>query len=196
MDHGQKFAVVLGVLLAFVVVCGGSGFIGYSYGYRIAQATGYRLGYEQGREKGYQSGYEAGYKASQDEYKPAAQLMREEGVIILRNPTYQEMKKFLAEDLTNFGAYEEGGYVCVDFAAQVNNNAEEKGIRCAVVDIFHPEGYGHTIVAFDTIDRGLIFIEPQFDREVRLVVGKSYAQINGFTPAPRDDTIVRYVISW
>lgn len=196
MDQGQKFAIVLGLLLAFAILCGGSGFLGYSYGHRVAQAVSYKQGYEQGREKGYQAGYEAGHKASQEEYKPASQLTTEEGAIVLRNPTYQEMRKFLAEDITNLRAYEEGDYVCVDFAAGVNNNAEEKGIRCAVVDIFHPEGYGHTIVAFETTDRGLVFIEPQFDREVRLVVGKSYSQINGFIPAPRDDTIVRYVISW
>jgi hypothetical protein len=78
----------------------------------------------------------------------------------------------------------------------VNNNAEAKGIRCAVVDIFYPDGYGHTIVAFDTTDRGLIYIEPQFDQEVKLEVGRSYSQLNNFTAAPRDDTIKRYLVVW
>jgi hypothetical protein len=106
------------------------------------------------------------------------------------------MKTFLAQDPTNNNTYEEDQYVCVDFAAAVNNNAEAKGIRCAVVDIFYPDGYGHTIVAFDTTDRGLIYIEPQFDQEVKLVVGRSYSQLNDFTSAPRDDTIQRYLIVW
>ncbi len=196
MDQGQRLATVLGLLLAFVMLCGGSGFLGYSYGYKVARAVGFTQGYEQGREEGYQAGYESGYTASWERYKSAPQLATGEGIIVLRNPTYQEMKKFLAEDITNLRTYEEGAYVCVDFTTEVNNNAEERGIRCAIVDIFYPEGYGHTIVAFDTTDRGLVFIEPQFDREVRLVVGESYSRINGFTPAPRDDTIVRYVVSW
>ncbi len=196
MYYGQKFAIVVGLLLSLLIMCGGTGLLGYFYGYRVAEAVGYSQGYGQGREIGYEAGYEAGYKAMQDAYRPASQLTSGDDVIVLRKPTYEEVKKFLAEDTTNLRTYTEGQHVCVDFAAEMNNNAEEKGIRCAVVDIFHPEGYGHTIVAFDTADRGLIFIEPQFDREVRLVAGKSYAQINGFTPAPRDDTIVRYVISW
>jgi len=196
MEHGQKLAIALGMLLALVMVCGGSGFLGYAYGYRVGQATGYSQGYEWGREKGYQTGYESGYRTGHAEYKLASQPLGVKGTITLRNPTYQEVMKFLADDATNLRAYLEEDYVCVDFAAEVNNNAEEKGIRCAVVDIFYPEGYGHAIVAFDTADRGLVFIEPQFDREVRLEIGKSYSKINGFTPAPRDDTIVRYVVSW
>jgi hypothetical protein len=62
--------------------------------------------------------------------------------------------------------------------------------------MFYPDGYGHTIVAFDTTDRGLIYIEPQFDQEVKLVVGRSYSQLNNFTSAPRDDTIKRYLVVW
>jgi hypothetical protein len=62
--------------------------------------------------------------------------------------------------------------------------------------MFYPEGYGHTIVAFETTDKGLILVEPQFDQEVNLAIGKSYSKINNFTPAPRDDTVKRFVIIW
>lgn len=196
MGYGQRLATVLGLLLAFAILCSGSGFLGYFHGYRVARTFGYSEGYDQGRETGYEAGYEAGYRAAQDEYKLASRPADGKGAIVLRKPTYQEVKEFLAEDATNLRTYEDEDYVCVDFAAEVNNNAEEKGIRCAVVDIFHPGGYGHTVIAFDTVDRGLVFIEPQFDLEVKLEPGKSYSRINGFTPAPRDDTIVRYVISW
>jgi hypothetical protein len=106
------------------------------------------------------------------------------------------MKTFLAQDPTNNKNYVENKYVCVDFAAAVNNTAEAQGIRCAMVDIFYPDGYGHTIVAFDTTDKGLIYVEPQFDQEVELVVGRSYSQVNHFTTSPRDDTINRYLVVW
>lgn len=195
MSCGQRVIVALAVLLALALLCGGSGFLAYTYGYKVGQLDSYKEGFKRGKESGYELGYDAGYRASQAQYELERQRDNERAVV-LRNPTYQEMKKFLEEDPTNSKSYVENQYVCVDFAIAVNNNAEERGIRCAIVNIFHPEGYGHTIVAFETTDRGLIFVEPQFDCEVKLVVGKSYSQINGFTPPPRDDTIIRYLIDW
>ena len=192
MDYSQKVAIAVSVFLAIVMLCGGSGFLSYNYGYQIGHETSYNKGYNQGKEEGYQSGYKSGIEAG---YKPSVEQETSSGFAI-HNPTYQEMKTFLAQDTTDSKTYEEDEYVCVDFAAALNNNADAKGIRCAIVDIFHPGGYGHTIIAFETTDRGLIFIEPQFDREVKLVIGTSYSQTNNFTPAPRDDTIVRFVVIW
>jgi hypothetical protein len=196
MDSSQKAATAIVILLAIVLLCGGAGFLSYMYGYQRGNEAiydqGYDKGYNQGKEEGYQAGYKSGLEAG---YKPTSEQEMSTGCV-LHNPTYQEMKAFIAQDTTDSTTYTEDGYVCVDFSAAVNNNAEAEGIRCAIVDIFHPGGFGHTIVAFETTDRGLIFIEPQFDREVELVIGKSYAQINNFTPAPRDDTIERFVIMW
>jgi hypothetical protein len=192
MDSSQKVATALGIFLAIIMLCGGSGFLGHMYGYQQGHQASYNEAYNQGKDEGYQAGYQSGYEAG---YKPSQGQETSSGYV-LHNPTYQEMKTFLAQDTTDANAYSEDEFVCVDFATAVNNNAEAEGIRCAIVDIFHPEGYGHTIVAFETTDRGLIFIEPQFDREVKLVIGDSYAKINNFTPAPRDDTIERFVISW
>jgi flagellar basal body-associated protein FliL len=192
MDSSQKAATAIAIFIAIVMLCGGSGLLSYMHGYQRGNEAIYNQGYNQGKEEGYQVGYKSGFEAG---YKPATEQETSTGYA-LHNPTYQEMKTFLAQDTTNSKTYTEDEYVCVDFSAAVNNNAEAEGIRCATVDIFHPEGYGHTIVAFETTDRGLIFIEPQFDREVELVIGKSYSQINNFTPAPRDDTINRFVIIW
>lgn len=192
MDNSQKFATALSIFLAFVMLCGGAGFLSYLHGYQTGHEAsykqGYNQGYNEGKDAGYDSGYKAGYKLSPEQ--------KTSSISIPQNPTYQEMKLFLAQDDTNLNQYKENEYVCTDFAAAVNNNADAKGIRCAILDIFYPEGYGHTIVAFETTDRGLIFIEPQFDVEVKLVTGQSYAKINNFTPAPRDDTINRYLIVW
>jgi hypothetical protein len=192
MDSSQKVATAIAILLAFVMLCGGSGFLGYMHGYQKGNEAIYNQGYNKGKDEGYQAGYKSGFDAG---YKPATEQETSTGYA-LHNPTYQEMKTFLSQDNTDSKTYAEDKYVCVDFSAAVNNNAEAEGIRCAIVDIFHPEGYGHTVVAFETTDRGLIYIEPQFDREVELVIGKSYSQINNFTPAPRDDTIERFVIIW
>lgn len=192
MDNSQKVATAISIFLAILILCGGSIFLGYIRGYQKANTGNNTTAYSQGKDEGYQAGYQSGYQAG---YKPGPEQKQSDGYT-LQNPTYQEMKTFLAQDFTNTNTYNEDKYVCVDFAAAVNNNAEAKDIRCAVVDIFYPDGYGHTIVAFDTTDRGLIYVEPQFDVEVKLVVGRSYSQLNNFTAAPRDDTIKRYLIVW
>lgn len=187
MIHSYKLAVSLGMFFALIMLCGGSGFLSYDYGYRTGQEISYNQGYSQGRDEGYQTGYEAGHEFA---------IREPSGDSNHRNPTYQEMKEFLARDATSAKSYVEDEYVCTDFAVRVNNNAEARGIRCGVVDIFYPEGYGHAIVAFETTDKGLKFIEPQFDEEVNIVVGKSYSQMNDYAPPPRDDTIKRFLISW
>lgn len=192
MDNSQKIATVLSVFLAIIMLCGGAGFLGYIYGSQTGYEDIYNQGYNQGKDAGYDDGYKSGYEAG---LKPSPEQETSIGYTP-QNPTYQEMKIFLAQDTTNSNKYEQDEYVCTDFAAAVNNNADSQGIRCAIVDIFYPEGYGHTIVGFETTDRGLIFIEPQFDQEVELIVGQSYSQTNKFTPAPRDDTINRYLIVW
>jgi hypothetical protein len=192
MDGSQKAATALGVILAIIMLCGGAGYLGYIHGYQKGNEATYNEAYNQAKDEGYQAGYQSGYEAG---YKPSPE-QETSNEYALHNPTYQEMKTFLAQDTTNLETYIEDEYVCVDFAAALNNNAEAEGIRCATVDIFHPGGYGHTIVAFETTDKGLIFIEPQFDREVELVIGTSYAKSNNFTSAPRDDTINRFVVTW
>ncbi len=121
---------------------------------------------------------------------------------VLRDPSYQEMKVFLARDRISEHVYVPGEYTCVDFAADVKTNAAREGIRCAYVVIEFRGGGGHAIVAFDTTDEGLVFIEPQFDWEVELQVGKRYYQCvkpppgNYMTKPPYDDTITRYVVVW
>lgn len=195
MDYSQRVATIFSILVIIVTLCSGSALISYVYGqnkgyhagYEAGQEASYSQSYSQGKDEGYQAGYEAGYESGLREASSGYNL---------RNPTYQEMKEFLAQDTTDSRTYMKDEYLCSDFSAEVNNNAEAQGIRCAIVDIFYPDGYGHTIIAFETADKGLKFIEPQFDDEVSLIVGKSYSQVNNYTPPPRDDTIERFLIMW
>jgi Tfp pilus assembly protein PilE len=120
---------------------------------------------------------------------------------VLKDPTYQQMKSFIAADRTDANEYIDDSYVCGDFSADVKKNANEQNIRCAYVVIDHP-GTGHVIVAFNTTDRGMIYIEPQSDEEVNLRVGKEYWQC--VVPRPGyyyvapdyDDTILKYTNVW
>jgi hypothetical protein len=192
MDNSQKAATALSIFLVTIMLCGGSGFLSYMYGYQTGHEASYNQGFSQGKNEGYDVGYKSGYEAG---FKPSPE-QKTSSNYALKNPTYQEMKAFLDQDATNSNTYNQDEYVCTDFAAGINNNADAAGIRCAIVDMFYPKGYGHTIIAFETTDRGLIFIEPQFDLEVKIVAGKSYSQINNFTPPPRDDTINRFLVIW
>ncbi len=165
---------------------------GYDEGYSLGETDGYDEGYISGRTDGYDEGYEVGVEASLGQG------------YTLRDPTYKEVITFLRQDKTDKNEYVEdtyGVYVCSHFARDVGNNAEEAGLRCAFVELRHPEG-GHAIIAFDTIDKGLAYFEPISDEKVEPVVGKRYYQC--IVPKPgyyyeepsHDDTIMDILVIW
>jgi len=100
------------------------------------------------------------------------------------NPTWKELMDFLKADQTDKKLYKENEFTCGNFAEEVFNNAEEKGIRAAVVLItFDYLTTGHAINAFKTTDYGLVFIDctgdtvkssKSLDSEVDLKIGKTY----------------------
>lgn len=118
------------------------------------------------------------YKQKLQERHEAGYADALEREVTLRDPTYQELKEFLAQDETNFNDYISQEYVCVDFAADLNNNAEAAGIRAAfvflVTQVTSEGKWGHMINGFQTIDRGFLFVEPQNDRILELEVGNHY----------------------
>lgn len=85
------------------------------------------------------------------------------------NPTYAMLVDFINEDPTDEGAYMAFdsdsrfaflGRTCGDFAEMVHNNAETAGIRAALVTIdFEGQDVGHALNAFETTDKGLIYID-------------------------------------
>ncbi|KXA90145.1 hypothetical protein AKJ40_03375 [candidate division MSBL1 archaeon SCGC-AAA259M10] len=103
-------------------------------------------------------------------------------------PTYKEVKEFLEEDTTNENEYvpppenfhyESRPYTCGSFSATLSRNASERNMRSGIVTLFYAGKSGlvggHSIVAFDTVDRGLIFVEPQTDKIYPdLEVGNEY----------------------
>jgi len=161
----------------------------FDRGYAQTYQSGYRGAYREAYRKGYEKGYDIGI----------ASLFRKEAPVRvnLSNITHRELREFLAEDKTDANRYVPGEYICFDFAAELNNRAETKGIRAAYVRIRFQE-WGHAIVAFETVDRGLVFIEPQSDREVELVIGKPYPwqSAGADQPSRYDDIIVEIQVIW
>lgn len=122
----------------------------------------------------------------------------------LHDPTYGEVLTFLTEDKTDQNEYIKGEYTCVYFSADLCNNALERGIRCAYVslDFADAKTNGHAIVAFNTIDQGLIYFEPQSDDRAYVSVGERYWENVEVKPgyhreAPDyDDTITGITYYW
>jgi hypothetical protein len=164
------------VALDFIVYIGSIGLAfnqevvaAYDNHYDRAYVQTYGSGYQDAYSKAYIRGYDKGYEIGM-ESSPAGEVAAR---VELHNPTYEEVMEFLARDDTDSRHYIKGAYVCRDFAADVNNNAESEGIRTAYVRI-HTEGWSHVIVAFETVDRGLIFVEPISDTIVNPRVGEAY----------------------
>ena len=107
------------------------------------------------------------------------------------DPTFDQLVAFIEKDGTDQHPYVDGQYVCADFAATVFNNAEAAGIRAGWVGItFEDTDVGHAVDAFQTTDRGLVYIDctngattdPQnkavsWDMVAYLEVGKQYGVI-------------------
>lgn len=100
----------------------------------------------------------------------------------LYNPTYNEVVLFLENDTINKNPYKgqyidyinwtirnyTEYYVCLHFANDLIKNVVVKNIKCGFVEltcynITYDIWWGHAMVAFNTIDRGVIFVEPQTD---------------------------------
>jgi len=93
--------------------------------------------------------------------------------IELKNPTFQELRDFILRDPTSRNEFVLNQYECRHFATDVNNNAEAEGLRSAFVLLCYDRGQ-HSVVAFDTTDRGLVYIEPQTDARIHPEVGGKY----------------------
>lgn len=91
------------------------------------------------------------------------QIKKEKGLL---NPTYKELKDFVRKDKTNYKNYGDD-YDCSEFSYEFVRNFAKIGYDSGTVEINlnieDDEECGHTIVAINTTDRGLIYLEPQDD---------------------------------
>jgi len=112
----------------------------------------------------------------------------------IADPTYQEMLNFMATDTVHNNVYN-STYICWNFCNDYINEAFGAGLRCGFVYIEFPDS-AHGVVCFNTTNRGIVFVEPQFDRIVQVTIGSSYSRSNGFAPTTYNDTIVDFGIIW
>jgi hypothetical protein len=212
------------ISLAIVLIVGAGGYLLYHVAYAKGDTAGYGRGYATGQEIGYnsgeQEGYSEGYISGKDEgYDEGYDLGQADGYnegydqgleagtghgYTLRDPTYREAVSFLERDKTSDNEYDDsdyGIYVCTHFARDVCNNAEAEGLRCAIVHLIFPDS-GHAIIAFDTIDEGLVYFEAITDDRANPEIGKRYYKCietgEGYyyTEPDYDDTIMDILVIW
>lgn len=176
--------------------------LGYAEGYDVGEDEGYKTGYDSGLTAGTQAGYEDGYSEGETTgYDKGLTDGFGHGYNI-KDPTWAQVLAFLAADRTNEKPYIEPTYVCAHFSRDVCNAAETAGIRCAVVELRYVGTQGHLIVAFNTIDRGLVYFEPQTDEQATPAIGKRYYTTiipepgYYYTAPDYDDTIMDMVLIW
>lgn len=92
-----------------------------------------------------------------------------------RSITWLELADFLSRDHTNWNEYVPGEYVCTDFAIDLVENALKDNIKAWIVSVDFTTGdIGHAFVAFETSDKGIVYVEPQGDNPyVDVAVGNN-----------------------
>ena len=92
---------------------------------------------------------------------------------------YDDLREFLKNDTTHKNKYSDG-YVCQDYANELVGNALKNGIPACTVFLKHDKG-SHSLVAFNTTDEGITFVEPQTSEFViGLKEGEDYCELAGW----------------
>ena len=130
------------------------------------------------------------------------ELLKQGDKFTMHDPTYNEVAMFIGEDDTNTNQYVPDIFTCIDFAQGVNNNAEKQGIRCCVIHVEF-ENKAHALIGFNTVDKGMVYVEPQSDEWVEnFEVGNDYwtecvvPQPGYYYEDEPDDTIEGIYIYW
>jgi hypothetical protein len=140
-------------------------------------------------------------KQQLDEINQNIQYLQNRSKYELRDPSYNECHEFILDDETNENSYSATTYNCAHYSRDVNNNAEEQGIRCAFVEVIMSGDYQHALIAFNTTDQGIVFFEPQTDEPVSLIEGSDYWVECVITDTPRydlnpDNIVESYILYW
>jgi hypothetical protein len=157
----MKDKLVIITVSAILVILGVIG------GYFVGTDSGERLGYANGYEKcGYDS-YDKGYSLGYDNGKEFVVTHLDQYVTVPEAVSYDEVIAFLKSDQTDRNEYT-SDFNCISFTNNIKENANKKGIRCAIVSfdlVGVNKSIGHAINAFETTDRGIVYFDPQTDGE-------------------------------
>ena len=117
------------------------------------------------------------------------------------HPTFEQLMEFLAIDQTEKLQYIPGQFVCSNFAETLQHNAMKAGYKCGWVAINFKDGSpSHSCNAFNTVDKGVIFIDCSggYDTIVELSPHNTYISrtINSDVRHIPMGEVLRYRIFW
>jgi len=75
------------------------------------------------------------------------------------DPSWEQLRGFVLNDDTDEQPYILDLFMCTSFATMLHDSAEAAGIRAAYVSVDFGDGPGHALNAFNTTDRGLVYID-------------------------------------
>lgn len=157
----MKVKIICGVVGGVLILL--AGWSGYFYGLDSGQKIGYQDGYQKGSYDSYERGYSLGYGNG----KEFVVTHLDQYVTIPKAVTYERVLEFLEGDNVDVNEYTDI-YNCISFANELKYNANNDGIKCAIVSFDLEDAYetwGHAINAFETTDRGIVYFDPQTDGE-------------------------------
>lgn len=93
----------------------------------------------------------------------------------LHNPTYSEMVLFIKQDQTDKKEYYSEKWNCINFSVTLIANATVQGIRCGFV-MLDFDKIPHAVVVFETVEKEMIYIDPQGDAVVQFKIGETYPE--------------------
>lgn len=108
----------------------------------------------------------------------------------LYDPTYKQVKQFVEMDTTSENEYDEETYNCYHFTADFMTNALSEGMAVGfgylIIEVYEPLVFrfdnivGHAVAVFNTIDKGIVYVEVQEDVIMRdLKPGDDYLKKMG-----------------
>jgi len=101
------------------------------------------------------------------------------GESTLRDPTWSELKEFIKNDNTDTFLYSEGNFDCEGFAITLRDRAWRHGFRCAFVALNFAGTRGHALNAFQTVDRGIVYVDvTEHDKIAYVQIGQPYGTIS------------------
>jgi hypothetical protein len=193
ITEGNKVGIEEGQAIGYELGYSAGSNYGYNTGYTEGNSIGYQMGLVDGKQIGYTIGLNEGNKTGYLKgYNECWQSDLQITGYNIRDPTYLEVLTFIEADQTNNIPYDANSFNCNDFCAAVMNNAFKLGLRSFYVYITF-KTTSHSVVAFNTTDIGIIFIETQYDQVVRVDVGSNYTTENGFVFDP-NQVIIRYIL--
>ena len=111
--------------------------------------------------------------AELNEAKARIEVLKRDYYLLRKNITFKDVRRFLWRDDTDV----HGKGLCYHRAIRMWHNAVEDGLFASPVVLTFP-GAGHMIIAFNTTDKGIVYVDPELDVFVNVTLGRDYFEEN------------------